>query len=368
MKQNQNKINIILFNLGGPSDLKSVPSFLFNLFSDALIIRLPSFLRLCLAWLISTLRTKKAQHIYSLINGKSPILENTEKQGKALLNALNKLGYNNVEIHTVMRYWNPRAKDVINNMKWDNDQETLLLPLYPQYSTTTTLSSMYEFISLMKKKYPYFKYTKIGCYPVLPGLIQYYTKAISNIILSHNLDKPHILFSAHGLPIEVIQDGDPYQHHVQQTILAIKSQLELLHPQIFAHECYQSKVGPKKWLTPSTEHLIEELSKQDENIIVAPIAFVSEHSETLVELDIEYKEIAHRYGAKSYHRVATPDDDVCFIRSLAELVSTTLDGKNQDRYCSNFHDCFCHAQLKNKGNTYVKCAHNFCFNDTSKKD
>ncbi len=367
MKQNQNKINVILFNLGGPSDLKSVRSFLFNLFNDSLIIRLPGFFRLCLAWLISTLRTKKAQHIYSLINGKSPILENTEKQGKALLNALSKLGYENVEIHTVMRYWNPRAKDVINTMEWNMNQETLLLSLYPQYSTTTTLSSMYEFISLAQKKYPNFKYTKIGCYPILPGLIQYYTKAISNVISSNSLEKPHILFSAHGLPIDVIQDGDPYQHHVQQTILAIQSQLELLHSEIFTYECYQSKVGLKKWLTPSTEHLIQELSKQDKNIIVVPIAFVSEHSETLVELDIEYREIAHEYGAKSYHRIATPSDDEGFIQSLAQLISSTLDEKNKDLYCSNSHNCFCHAQLKNKGNSYVKCAHNFCFNNISEK-
>lgn len=368
MEQNQNKINIILFNLGGPSDLKSVKSFLFNLFNDPLIIRVPKLLRLFLAWLISTLRTKKAQHIYSLMNGKSPILENTQKQAVALKQTLKNKGLLNVDIHIVMRYTQPRAKDIVQKIDWNPGQETILVPLYPQYSTTTTLSSLQEFIALMKKKHPLFSYSKIGCFPVLPGLIKYFVNEISHVIKQHNLENPHILFSAHGLPLDVVEDGDPYQHHVQQTIKAISHQLDLIHPSLTHHECYQSKVGPKKWLTPSTEHLIQELSKQDENIIVVPIAFVSEHSETLVELDIEYKQIATDFGAKSYHRISTPSSNPEFIESLSQLVLSTLNEQKQATYCSKAHDCLCYPHSKTKGNSYVKYAHNFILSHDTEKN
>lgn len=358
MEQNQNKINIILFNLGGPSNLKSVKSFLFNLFNDPLIIRVPKILRLLLAWVISTLRTKKTQAIYAQMNGKSPILENTLQQADALQKYLKNSGIQNVEIHTVMRYTSPRAKEIVEKFQWESKQETILVPLYPQYSTTTTLSSIHEFTVNMKKKYPLFTYHQIGCYPVLPGLIKYYVNEITQIIKDQNLSNPHILFSAHGLPLDVTEDGDPYQYHVQQMIKAIFNQLNLVHHSLTYHECYQSKVGPKKWLTPSTEHLIKELSKQDENIIVVPIAFVSEHSETLVELDIEYKQIAKDFGAKSYHRIPAPSTNTDFIQSLAQLILSTLNEQKQPSYCTKAHDCLCYPHLKTKGNLYVKNAHN----------
>ena len=306
---------VILFNLGGPDKLESVEPFLFNLFNDPAIISIPSIFRYPLAKFISAKRAPIAKNIYREIGDKSPILELTQDQAKILENNLSKKG--DYKCFVVMRCWHPRAMDIIKKVKEYNPSEIVLLPLYPQYSASTSGSSIKEWNDLCKKENYKVKTKTICCYPTESNFLESHASLIKKII--KNLDKNFkLLFSAHGLPENKIKKGDPYQWQVEQTVEGIMTKLK--DENLDYTICYQSRVGPLKWIGPSTDDVIVKYSKEKKGIIIVPVAFVSEHSETLVELDIEYKKLAEKNGCSFYKRVPALATEENFIKGLTELV------------------------------------------------
>jgi len=306
---------VILFNLGGPDKLESVQPFLFNLFNDPAIISIPSIFRYPLAKFISAKRAPIAKNIYREIGDKSPILELTQDQAKILENNLSKKG--DYKCFVVMRCWHPRAMDIIKKVKEYNPSEIVLLPLYPQYSASTSGSSIKEWNDLCKKENYKVKTKTICCYPTESNFLESHASLIKKII--KNLDKNFkLLFSAHGLPENKIKKGDPYQWQVEQTVEGIMTKLK--DENLDYTISYQSRVGPLKWIGPSTDEVIIKYSKENRGIVIVPVAFVSEHSETLVELDIEYKKLAEKNGCSFYKRVPALGIEENFIKGLAKLV------------------------------------------------
>lgn len=327
---------VILFNLGGPDDLKSVRPFLFNLFYDPAIIRAPLPIRWLLATMISWGRTRKAKSIYQQMGGKSPILDQTIAQAIALEKQLEEEDQEHeYKTFVCMRYWDPRSDAVAHNVKSYNPQEIILLPLYPQFSTTTTESSFEDWEKAAKRVGLDVPTVKICCYYDNFGFIAAHVNNIKDMYWrAAEEGKPRILFSAHGLPQSVIDHGDPYQDQVEKTVELIAQVLSI--DGIDYRICYQSKVGPKKWIGPSTEEEIIEAGKDGMPVVVVPVAFVSEHSETLVELDVEYRELAEKHGVLNYWRVPTLGCDPYFIQTLAELCQKEeARKKNHCKHCSS---------------------------------
>lgn len=339
---NKRKIAIILFNLGGPDNLKSVKPFLFNLFYDKAIINLPNPFRYIIAKIISITREKKSQKIYSLIGDKSPLLQETEKQKLALFENLKKATKEDFDIFINMRYTSPLAKETMERIKEYNPTEIILLPLYPQFSTTTTGSSVKNFLDNLKIDV---SVKIVCCYPIEKNFIKAHAFLIEEKIFDKDF---RILFSAHGLPEKIIQSGDPYSFQVEKTVEAVVKELKI--KDLDYKITYQSRVGPVEWLKPNTEDEIEIAGKQKKNIIIVPIAFVSEHVETLVELDIEYKLIADKYKIK-YDRTSTLSTNKIFINSLTNTILQFINKKSEDglissacgeRICpSKFSKCLC---------------------------
>jgi ferrochelatase len=336
---------IILFNLGGPDKIENVKPFLFNLFNDPAILNLPTFLRYPLAKLISNRRAPVAKKIYAELGGSSPILKLTEEQSSALEIKLNQTQKGDeYRCFIVMRCWNPRAKDVIKDVRSYGPDEVILMPLYPQYSAATSGSSIKEWKDVCKKNDYHVKTGTICCYPTDQNFINAHTKEIIKKI--KDLKDFKLIFSAHGLPEKNIIKGDPYQWQVEQSVKKIVESLN--DKSLDWILSYQSRVGPLKWIGPSTEDTIIENSKIGKHIVLVPIAFVSEHSETLVELDIEYKEIADANGCKNYTRVPALGINEDFIKTMSELIIKKNEYKiNENLYppkiqCpSNFKKCPC---------------------------
>ncbi|MBN8544034.1 MAG: ferrochelatase [Alphaproteobacteria bacterium] len=302
---------VILFNLGGPDSSEAVQPFLFNLFNDPAIIAVPNPMRYFLAKLISSRRAPKAQGIYAELGGKSPILENTKEQAEALQAALG----SNHKTFICMRYWHPMSDEVAKQVKAYNPDEIILLPLYPQFSTTTTGSSVKDWQRAASAAQLNVPTRIVGCYPIQKDFITAQAKLIRQAYEKASAQgTPRVLFSAHGLPEKIIAKGDPYQWQVEQTTLKVVEELDIYGLDFV--NCYQSRVGPLKWIGPSTEN--ELLRAKDDNvpIVLVPIAFVSEHSETLVELDIEY---CHLVGDAPYFRVPTVSIESAFIEGLKQL-------------------------------------------------
>ena len=308
---------IILFNLGGPDKLENVEPFLFNLFNDPAILDLPTFLRYPLAKLISNRRAPVAKKIYAELGGSSPILKLTREQSDALEIKLNQTQEEDeYKCFIIMRCWNPRAKDVIKDVQLYGPDEVILMPLYPQYSAATSGSSIKEWKDVCRKNNYHVKTSTICCYPTDQNFINAHTKEIIKKI--KDLKNFKLIFSAHGLPEKNIKKGDPYQWQVEQSVKKIVESLN--DENLDWILSYQSRVGPLKWIGPSTETIIIENSKIGKHIVLVPIAFVSEHSETLVELDIEYKEIADANGCKNYTRVPALGINEDFIKAMSELI------------------------------------------------
>ena len=321
---------VILFNLGGPDKIENVEPFLFNLFNDPAILNLPTILRYPLAKLISNRRAPVAKKIYEELGGSSPILKLTEEQSGALETRLNQTEADNeYKCFIVMRCWNPRAKDVIKNVQLFNPKEIILMPLYPQYSAATSGSSIKEWKDVCKKNNYQVKTSTICCYPTDQNFISAHTKEIIKKI--KDLKNFKLIFSAHGLPEKNIKKGDPYQWQVEQSVQKIVENLNIKNLDWILS--YQSRVGPLKWIGPSTEDIIVENSKIGKHIVLVPIAFVSEHSETLVELDIEYKEIAEANGCKDYTRVPALGINENFIKAMTELIIK----KNEYKFGENLY-------------------------------
>ena len=307
---------VILFNLGGPDKPESVEPFLFNLFNDPAIINIPSIFRYPLAKFISKKRASVAKNIYKKIGNKSPILELTTGQAKSLENNLSKKG--NYKCFIVMRCWHPRASDVIKKVKEYNPEEIILLPLYPQYSASTSGSSINEWNDLCKKENYQIKTKTICCYPTENNFIKSHISLINKTLKSVESNNFKLIFSAHGLPESKIKKGDPYKWQVEETVKEIM--LKIKNENLDYITSYQSRVGPLKWIGPSTDEIIIQYSKEKKGIVIVPIAFVSEHSETLVELDIEYKKLAEKNGCAFYKRVPALGIEENFIEGLAELI------------------------------------------------
>ena len=307
---------VILFNLGGPDKLDSVEPFLFNLFNDPAIISIPSFFRYPLAKFISKRRAPTAKNIYKEIGNKSPILELTTKQAKSLENNLSKKG--DYKCFIVMRCWHPRASDVIKKVKEYSPDEIILLPLYPQYSASTSGSSINEWNDLCKKENYQIKTKTICCYPTENNFVKSHISLINKTLKSVENNNFKLIFSAHGLPESKIKKGDPYKWQVEETVKEIM--LKIKNENLDYIISYQSRVGPLKWIGPSTDEIIIQYSKEKKGIVIVPIAFVSEHSETLVELDIEYKKLAEKNGCAFYKRVPALGIEENFIEGLAKLI------------------------------------------------
>jgi protoporphyrin/coproporphyrin ferrochelatase len=313
----QRRVAVVLFNLGGPDKPAAVRPFLFNLFRDARIIAAPTPVRLAIAALISTTRTKSAQANYALMGGGSPLLPETIKQARALESKLAPTEDQLFKVFVAMRYWHPFAGETAAEVKAWGADDVILLPLYPQFSTTTTASA----VDVWSKVSPAPTRT-VCCYPANSHLIRAHAEAIESAWRdAGSPENPRVLFSAHGLPQRVVDAGDPYQWQVERTAAAVSA---LLPAAWEKSVCYQSRVGPLKWLGPSTEEAIAQAAEDQRGVIVSPIAFVSEHIETLVELDIEYAEKAKHLGLPYYLRAPALGVAELFIDGLAGLVRKAL--------------------------------------------
>ena len=314
-------IAVVLFNLGGPDGPEAVEPFLFNLFSDPAIIGLPGLMRRPLARLISRRRAPVAREIYAKMGGGSPILGNTEAQAKALEARL-KDGGVDFRVFIAMRYWRPFAAETARAVAAMKPEKVILLPLYPQYSTTTTASSLKNWHEAARDAGLSAETRAVCCYPAERGFVAAIADAIRETLAGWNGKQPRILFSAHGLPKKVIRRGDPYQWQVEQTAAAVAASLGKAAADWVV--CYQSRVGPLEWIGPSTDEEIRRAGRDGVPVLVAPIAFVSEHSETLVELDVEYRHVAEQAGVPAYMRAPTVDARAAFIEGLAGLVKGAL--------------------------------------------
>lgn len=312
------KTAVVLFNLGGPDSLSAVKPFLFNLFNDKAIIQLPQPLRYIMARFISSGRAVAAKEIYEEMDGKSPILENTKDQAYALQAELEVRG--EYKVFVAMRYWHPFIKDTVAEVCEYNPDKVVLLPLYPQYSTTTTGSAFTEWYAQAKVQNLNAEHHPVCCYSFDNQFIDTHIQLIREAFKSsERYGKPRVLFSAHGLPQKILDKGDPYQWQVEKTVSAIMRKLDLPDHVI----CYQSKVGKLKWVGPSTVDEIQRAGADGVPVIVVPISFVSEHSETLVELDVECRRVANKSNVLSYVRIPALGTHENFISSLAWLVEAT---------------------------------------------
>jgi ferrochelatase len=317
------RVAVVLFNLGGPDAPESVRPFLENLFTDPAILRVPGFIRPWLGRFIAKRRTKAASENYAIIGGKSPLLELTQEQAASLEAALNAVGGAEYRCFVAMRYWHPMSDETARAVAAWTPDRVLLLPLYPQYSTTTTGSSVSAWDLAARKAKLAAPTTTLCCYHSDPSfaagtaaLVQT-AYAAARAALAPEMPL-RILFSAHGLPESIVKAGDPYQWQVERTVDAVVARLDI--PGLDHVVCYQSRVTPQKWIGPSTEDELERAGHDKAAVLICPIAFVSEHSETLVELDVEYREEAERLGVPGYFRVPAQNSDPAFIGALRDLV------------------------------------------------
>ncbi|MEB3179119.1 MAG: ferrochelatase [Nostocaceae cyanobacterium] len=320
------RVGVLLLNLGGPDTLEDVGPFLFNLFSDPEIIRLPfPWLQRPLAWFISSRRTKTSQENYRQIGGGSPLRQITEAQGEALKQELSDMG-NAANIYIGMRYWHPFTEEAIAKIKRDGIEHLVILPLYPQFSISTSGSSFRLLEKLWQEdaKLNDLPYTVIASWYKQPGYLQAMAELIAQELDQFpNPDEVQIFFSAHGVPKSYVKEaGDPYQQEIEECTYLIMQTLNRPNPYTLA---YQSRVGPVEWLQPYTEDALEELGQKNvKDMVVVPISFVSEHIETLQEIDIEYREIAEEAGIHNFRRVPALNTHPTFIKALADLVVDSM--------------------------------------------
>jgi ferrochelatase len=319
------KTAVVLFNLGGPDRPEAVRPFLQNLFSDPAILGVPQPLRAVLAGFIARRRAPVAAEIYARIGGGSPLLPNTQAQAAALETALADLGA--IRVFVAMRYWHPLIDQVAAEVRAFAPDRLVLLPLYPQFSTTTTASALQAWVAGTGSAGLGVPVHTVCCYPAEQGFIgalaALIRPAYERARTATGLP-PRLLFTAHGLPRRVVDRGDPYQAQVEMTAAAVIQALAI--PGLDARISYQSRVGPLEWLRPYTEDELRRAGAGRVPLVVAPIAFVSEHSETLVELDMTYREEALELGVPHYERVPTVGTHPAFIAGLAATVRTALAG------------------------------------------
>jgi ferrochelatase len=314
------RIAVVLFNLGGPDGPKAVRPFLKNLFSDPAIIGAPQPLRWGLAELISRVREKSAIANYAVMGGGSPLAAGTQAQAAALQAQLAELSPGDeCRVFVAMRYWRPLTEETAAEVARFAPDDVVLLPLYPQYSTTTTASSLTAWKALYAG--PGLCHA-VCCYSDLDALAEAHAALIGEAWkAAGSPPSVRLLFSAHGVPQRVSASGDPYRWQVERTCAAVAAKLEQRWDWRI---CYQSRVGPLKWIGPSTVEEIERAGADGLGVMIDPIAFVSEHVETLVELDRDYRAVAARVGAAPYIRVPALGVQPRFIDGLAALVEQAL--------------------------------------------
>lgn len=340
------RVAVVLFNLGGPDSPTSVRPFLFNLFRDPAILRLPAVVRYPLAALISTTRAKASRANYALMGGRSPILPETQAQAQALQERLSALAQGDeVRVFVAMRYWRPLVEETARVVAEFRPDEVILAPLYPQFSTTTTGSSIAAWLRAYRGPG---KSCGVGCYPLADGWIMAGASAVRRAW--EDAGKPgnlRLIFSAHGLPQQVIDAGDPYQAQIEATAAALATALpEFPDWQV----AYQSRVGRLKWIEPSTEAAIRAAGAEGKGVLIYPLAFVSEHVETRVELDHEYAALARNVGVATYLRAETVGVSAEFIDALAGAVAVARDKGAIGPYgtwrCPKEHTaCICRESL-----------------------
>ena len=318
------KTAIVLANLGGPDSPDSVEPFLFNLFNDPAILSLPSVLRYCLARWIARKRAPAAREIYAHLGGRSPLVSMTEDQAAALDRVLNDTAADHTfKSFIAMRYWHPMSLEAAERIREFSPDSIIFLPLYPQYSTTTTGSSLKEWNRCARAVGLTVPVHAVCCYPVEPGWIAAQCDLTVEVLGRIPAEKRfRLLFSAHGLPKKIIMKGDPYQSQVEQTAEALARALgKRGYDDLDWVVCYQSRVGRLEWIGPSIGAEIERAARDEVAVVVVPVAFVSEHSETLVELDMEYRERAAALGISTYLRVPAVGTHEKYIDGLAKIVT-----------------------------------------------
>ena len=334
------KIAVVIFNMGGPDAPEHVQPFLFNLFNDERIIPLFTPIRWCVAGIIAGLRSRKVEKLYELMGGKSPLLEQTEKQAFALSQELNKDVFNDYKVFVGMRYWDPMVEEVVPEIQSYEPDLVLLVPLYPQYSITTTESFLVDWArnAINRLKMPI---RPVCCYYKDENFIYAHIQQIKSVYKEGDL----LVFSAHGIPKYLVKRGDPYEMQVRHSVLSIVNRMRI--PEEDYVLCYQSKFGFLPWLTPSLKKVMIKASAEGRNVTVVPISFVSEHIETLVELDIEYGEkLRKRYPIKEFRRVPALNCADAFIKCLAKQVYDILDNNG----------CVPHSERCVRSNKH--CPHN----------
>ena len=317
------RLGVVLFQLGGPDTLEAIEPFLYNLFCDPDIIDFP-FARIGrkpLAKLISTTRARKVQHHYATIGGGSPIRKHTERQARALEAELQSQGID-ARCFVAMRYWHPFTKEAVGQLRAAGCEEVVLLPLYPQYSSTTTGSSLNEWQRHFSSDVPVHTvetfYRQDG---YLDAVIEKINEALARFPESR---QPDLVFSAHSVPMAVIEKGDPYQRQIEETVQLLMARGGWSNRHRL---CYQSKVGASRWLQPSLHHTIKELAAEKvREVCVIPVAFVSDHVETLGEINHEAREQAESLGFTQFEMSAGLNDSPKFIHALGEIV---LEAVNQ---------------------------------------
>jgi protoporphyrin/coproporphyrin ferrochelatase len=328
MANSKRRLGVVLFQLGGPDTLEAIEPFLFNLFCDPDIIDFP-FARIGrkpLAKLISSTRAKRVQHHYSAIGGGSPIRRFTEQQAQALEIRLREQGLE-ARCFVAMRYWHPFTAEAITQLRTAACSEIVLLPLYPHYSSTTTGSSLNEWNRLFRDDVPVHcvkHFYRNGLY--LQALVDKVDEALSRFAKPEAVE---LVFSAHSVPVSVIQKGDPYQRQIEETVDLLMNQGGWSN----SHRlCYQSKVGASKWLQPSLHTTLRDLAQQGaKDVCIVPISFVSDHVETLGEINRDAREEAERLGIERFEMSSGLNTSPGFIEALAELVSKTVGQELSDR-------------------------------------
>jgi ferrochelatase len=321
MTRTNRRVGVVLFQLGGPDTLEAIEPFLYNLFCDPDIIDFP-FARIGrkpLAKLISTTRARKVQHHYSTIGGGSPIRRHTEQQARALETELRSQG---IDAHgfVAMRYWHPFTSEAIHKVRAANCDELVLLPLYPQYSSTTSGSSLNEWRRLFCDDIPMHYVENFYANNVyLDSVAEKINEALARFPKPH---RPEIVFSAHSVPISVVEKGDPYQQQIEETVQFLMDRGKWRNHHRL---CYQSKVGASRWLQPSLHHTLRELTAEGvREVCVVPVAFVSDHVETLGEINHEARHLAERLGFTQFEMTAGLNDSPKFIQALGQIVQNAL--------------------------------------------
>ncbi|MGA7078216.1 MAG: ferrochelatase [Terriglobales bacterium] len=332
MTRTSRRLGVVLFQLGGPETLEEIEPFLYNLFCDPDIIDFP-FARIGrrpLAKLISTTRARKVQHHYATIGGGSPIRRFTERQAHALESELSSLGID-ARCFVAMRYWHPFTSEAIQQLQAAQCDEVVLLPLYPQYSSTTTGSSLNEWRRHFHDDMPVYcveNFYRHEAY--LDAVIEKVDEALARFPVPERVE---IVFSAHSVPVSVIEKGDPYQQQIEDTV-----QL-LLHRGGWSNRhrlCYQSKVGASKWLQPSLNRTLHDLAAEHvREVCVVPVAFVSDHVETLGEIDHQAREEVRRLGVTQFEMSAGLNDSPKFIQALGQIVLQSM-GESVHRFIPAF--------------------------------